>query len=154
MRKAPWAIGLTTLLTFGCGSQALGSGKNTGPGSVMTLASADGTSGSHVLLLPVDKRPKAPGFDGTTAWLNVDRPLTLDALKHLEAAFAKDPVVVIGVHSPKFDAEQEAKRLQSVVRSYDIRHPIAVDGNMNVWRNWGVEAWPSVIVLDAEGRLV
>ena len=79
---------------------------------------------------------------------------TLPTLKHVEEAFAKDPVVVIGVHSPKFDAEQEAARLRSVIRSYDIRHPVAVDANMSIWKTWGVESWPSVIVLDTEGRLV
>src|SRR6185436_1683314 len=81
---------------------------------------------------PEEDRAKPPGFGGATAWLNVDHPLSLDELRGkvvvvdfwtsccincihtlptlsaLEDRFADQPVVVVGVHSPKFDAESEA----------------------------------------------
>lgn len=118
----------------------------------------------------------APGFDGATAWLNVDHPLapselaghvvvidfwtsccinclqTLPTLAAVERDFARDPVVVIGVHSPKFDAETERARLSDAVRQYSIAHPVAIDGSMKLWTAWHVDAWPTVVVLDARGR--
>jgi thiol-disulfide isomerase/thioredoxin/DNA-binding beta-propeller fold protein YncE len=129
-------------------------------------------------LPPVAERPAAGGFDGATAWLNVDHAVTLDELKGhvvvvdfwtsccincihtlpvlaaIETQFEKEPVVVVGVHSPKFDAESERERLRAVVQEYSIAHPVAVDGSMKVWNAWGVQSWPSVFVIDAHGRIV
>ncbi len=123
-------------------------------------------------------RVVVPGFDGATAWLNVDHALsmkelaghvvvvdfwtsccinclqTLPILAGIENRFTNDPVVVVGVHSPKFDAETERARLSDAVRQYSIKHPVAVDGSMKVWNAWGVDAWPTVVVLDTKGRAV
>jgi len=119
----------------------------------------------------------APGFDGATAWLNVDHPLTKEELKgevvvvdfwtsccvnclqtlpllaEVERKFAGRPVAVIGVHSGKFDAEKDADRLRAVVLEHAIAHPVAVDGAMRVWEAWGIQAWPTIVVLDSAGRV-
>ncbi|HEX7665015.1 MAG TPA: thioredoxin-like domain-containing protein, partial [Polyangiaceae bacterium] len=123
-------------------------------------------------------RTKVPGFDGATAWLNVDHALTpqdlaghvtvvdfwtsccinciqtLPTLAAIEDKFANDGLVVVGVHSPKFDAETERARLTEAIAQYSIRHPVAVDGSMKIWNAWGVNAWPTVVVLDTKGRAV
>jgi len=120
----------------------------------------------------------APGFAGATAWLNVDHALTLDELKGkvvvvdfwtsccincihtlpvlaaLEHQFAGKAVVVVGVHSAKFDVEREADRLREIVSEYSIVHPIAIDGSMKLWDAWGAKAWPTVLILDPTGHIV
>ena len=141
--------------------------------------SAAQASSADAKALPAEsERVAVPGFDGATAWLNVDHALTmkelaghvvvvdfwtsccinclqtLPTLAKIEDQFANDPVVVVGVHSPKFDAETERARLSDAVRQYSIKHPVAVDGSMKVWNAWGVDAWPTVIVLDTKGRAV
>jgi DNA-binding beta-propeller fold protein YncE len=119
----------------------------------------------------------APGFDGATAWLNVDHPLKLEELRgkvvvvdfwtsccincihtlpilaRVEHDFARRPVVVVGVHSAKFDVEAEQGRLREILSEYAIVHPVAVDGAMKLWDAWGVQAWPTVLVLDATGHV-
>ena len=131
-----------------------------------------------VELPPAEKRAKVPGFDGATAWLNVDHALSLEELEgrvvvvdfwtsccinclhtipileRLERRFKGKPVVVIGVHSPKFDQEREADRLRDILRDNRIEHPVAVDAQMTIWQTWGVEAWPTVAVLDTSGRVI
>lgn len=123
-------------------------------------------------------RAPVPGFDGATAWINVDHALSVDELRGkvvvvdfwtsccinciqtlptlaaLEEQFAGAPVAVVGIHSPKFDAESERERLNAAVRQYSIAHPVAVDGSMKVWNAWGVHSWPTIVVLDAHGRVV
>ena len=142
------------------------------------LPQAPGLDGPLVPLPDDDERVEVPGFEGTAGWLNVDRPLsladlrgrvvvvdfwtsccinclqTLPALKKLEDAFAGLPFVVVGIHSPKFDEEQDAERLVDIVLDNRIDHPVASDPEMKVWRAWGVEAWPTVAVLDANGKAV
>jgi thiol-disulfide isomerase/thioredoxin/DNA-binding beta-propeller fold protein YncE len=128
-------------------------------------------------VLPLGARVKVPDFEGIAGWLNVDRPLDLAALRgrvvvvdfwtsccincmhalptlaSLERRFSREPFVVVGVHSPKFDEERELGRLRSFVADLDVAHPVALDRDMVTWRAWGVEAWPTVAVLDYEGKL-
>ena len=142
----------------------------------MKLAHVPGLDGPTVTLRAEGDRVEVPGFEGATQWLNVDRALTLEdlrgrvavvdfwtsccinclqtlpTLKRIEDAFRGAPVVVIGVHSPKFDEEGDAERLVDIVLDNRIEHPVAADGDMKVWRAWGVEAWPTVAVLDTKGK--
>lgn len=135
-------------------------------------------AGELVTLPPSADRAAVPGFDGATGWLNVDHPLalqelrgrvvivdfwtsccinclqTIPTLQQIEARFAGQPVVVVGVHSPKFDEEKGLDRLRHVLRDNRIEHPIAVDGDMAIWNAWGVRGWPTVAVLDVTGKVV
>lgn len=123
-------------------------------------------------------RPAALGFEGASAWLNIDHPLTLEELRgrvvvvdfwtsccinclhtlptlaRVEERFAGQPVVVVGVHSPKFDEERDPARLVDQLAQLSVAHPVAVDGDMAIWKRWGAKSWPTVLVLDVEGRPV
>ncbi len=140
-------------------------------------ASKEASAPKESLLLAPGDRPSVPEFNGATAWLNIDRPLRRDALRGhvvvvdfwtsccincmhtlpilaaIERRFAKDPVLVVGVHSPKFEEEKNPARLRDTLRDLEIVHPVAVDANMTIWDAWGVRAWPTVAVIDAETRL-
>ena len=142
----------------------------------VSLPPSPGIDGPLVALPDDEERADVPGFDGAAGWLNVDRPLsladlrgrvvvvdfwtsccinclqTLPTLKKLEDAFRGQPFVVVGIHSPKFDEEEDAERLVDIVLDNRIDHPVASDPEMKVWRAWGVEAWPTVAVLDTNGK--
>lgn len=148
------------------------------PGTAPVTSAPSGPAIDRVELPPLEKRIDVPGFAGAAAWLNVDHPITMSELKGrvvivdfwtsccinclhtiptlqaIEARFAGQPVTVIGVHSPKFDEERGVARLVDFVNDNRIRHPIAVDSEMKVWHAWGVDGWPTVAVLDVEGRAV
>jgi sugar lactone lactonase YvrE len=79
---------------------------------------------------------------------------TLPTLARLEQAYKEKPVVFIGVHSGKFLSEQETKNIQSAILRYEIEHPVVVDQKMQIWRGFGVNAWPTIIVLDPNGNIV
>lgn len=147
-----------------------------GSASAGTLPPSPGLEGPIVPLPEEADRIEVPGFDGAAQWLNVERPLSLadlrgrvvivdfwtsccinclqtfPTLKRLEEAFHGLPVVVVGIHSPKFDEEGDAERLVDIVLDNRIEHPVASDPEMKVWRAWGVEAWPTVAVLDTNGK--
>lgn len=173
VRAAVRLLALVLVLAFGIAGCEKKSPPPPDAAPVAPVASADPR------LPPFGERKPAPaGFDGATAWLNVTRPLgksdlegrvvvvdfwtsccinclhTLPILAALEKKHAKDGLLVVGVHSPKFDAETENERLRSALVENEIAHPVAVDGQMKVWNAWSARSWPTVVVLDAHGRVV
>ncbi len=77
----------------------------------------------------------------------------LDELRPLEEEFA-DVLVTIGVHSPKFLHEGEAASIEAAVRRYDVHHPVLNDPKMELWSQYAVRAWPTLVVIDPEGYVV
>lgn len=61
---------------------------------------------------------------------------------------------MLGVHSPKFPAERELAHLRAAVQQLGIEHPVVQDANHEVWRSWTVRAWPTLALVDPEGRLL
>lgn len=123
------------------------------------------------------ERPKAPELDGGIAWLNTGKPVkladlkgkivlldfwtlccincihTLPDLAKLEKKYEKE-LVVIGVHSAKFDNEKNSESIRKAILRYEIRHPVVNDAEMKIWKAFDVSSWPTLILLDTDGRFV
>lgn len=119
----------------------------------------------------------APELTGGTAWLNVSRPLTLadlkgkvvlldfwtyccincmhiiPDLKKLETKYSKE-LVVIGVHSAKFQNERESENIRQAILRYGIEHPVINDSNFAIWQAYGARAWPTLVLIDPEGNII
>ena len=113
-------------------------------------------------------------LDGATGWINSDGPIHLDQLRgkivlldfwtyccinchhvlpdlaKLEAKY-KNQLVVIGVHTAKFEAEKDTENIRSKVREYGIKHPVANDANQVIWDRFGARSWPTLALIDASG---
>ncbi|MDR3387731.1 MAG: thioredoxin-like domain-containing protein [Rudaea sp.] len=74
-------------------------------------------------------------------------------LKSIERRYP-DKVVVIGVHSPKFDEEKRAASVQDAVERYEIHHPIIHDPDLTIWKDYDVQAWPTLVIIGADGEVV
>ena len=61
---------------------------------------------------------------------------------------------MLGVHSPKFPAERETANLREAVHRYRIEHPVVNDRDFTVWQLFGGRAWPTLLFIDPEGRVV
>jgi thiol-disulfide isomerase/thioredoxin len=123
------------------------------------------------------QRIHAPDLGGATAWLNVDHPPSirelrgqfvildfwtyccincmhvLPILRDLEERHRGDPLVVIGVHSAKFDAEKDAEHILQAMQRYGVSHPVAVDGEMRLWSEYAVRSWPTLVMIAPDGTL-
>ncbi len=113
-------------------------------------------------------------LEGGTGWINTGGPIHAEDLKgkivvldfwtfccinchHVlpDLAFLenkyKNELVVIGVHTPKFTAEQDTENLRKKVGEYRIKHPVINDAKQTLWTHYGVESWPTIAVFDAKG---
>lgn len=165
MRKLLPVVALVALIAMSCNGTSTSADGSTTTG--ITTADEPSAAGTE----------PAPEFPTGLDWLNVSRPLTLDDLrgrvvlldfwtygcincihiipdlKRLEAEFGDD-LVVIGVHSAKFDNESETDNIREIIRRYDLRHPVVNDVDFAVWNAWGARAWPTVALVDPAGNVV
>jgi thiol-disulfide isomerase/thioredoxin len=74
----------------------------------------------------------------------------LPDLAKLEEKY-KNELVVIGVHSGKFDAERDTANIRRKVAEYRIRHPVVNDAKMTIWNRFGVNSWPTIVLIDSKG---
>ncbi len=126
---------------------------------------------------PAKGQNQAPELDNAVAWLNVDRPITmrelrgsvvvldfwtyccincmhvLPTLREIEHRHLDDPVIVIGVHSGKFNAERDPDRIREAIGRYGVEHPVAVDDDMTIWSRYGIRSWPSIVVVRPDGTI-
>jgi len=129
--------------------------------------------------MPVQERGRvrAPELSGGRGWLNTDKPLSLAALKgkvvlldfwtygcincmhiipdlkKLEKKYPNE-LVVIGVHSAKFENEKDTENIRRIVLRYEIEHPIVNDADFVIWRSYAVDAWPTRYLIDPGGYII
>jgi thiol-disulfide isomerase/thioredoxin len=124
---------------------------------------------------PGQSRVPAPELDGGVGWVNTAGPVrlkdlrgkivvldfwtlccincihTLPDLARLEKKYANE-LVVIGVHSAKFENERSTASIRKAVLRYEIHHPVVNDASMRIWRRYRVESWPTLVLIDPEGN--
>ena len=126
---------------------------------------------------PFQQRIPAPELEGGVAWINTAGPVelrqlrgkfvlldfwtyccincmhVLPELKKLEKKYPNE-LVVIGVHSAKFDEEKDSQNITDAAMRYEIEHPIVNDANHAIWNRYGVNSWPTMLLIDPEGNAV
>lgn len=77
----------------------------------------------------------------------------LEDLRFLQARHS-DSLVVIGIHTPKFEAERSARVALKAINRLGVRFPVAHDPDFVTWQHYGVRAWPTVVLLDLKSQAV
>lgn len=119
----------------------------------------------------------APEFTGIDRWFN-SPPLTMQGLhgkvvlvefwtnecinclhvlphtKALYDKYAKDGLVVVGVHTPEYDEERDPATVQAAIKRFGITWPVATDNQLATWNAWGNQFWPALYLVDQNGRVV
>ncbi|XP_037958619.1 NHL repeat-containing protein 2 [Teleopsis dalmanni] len=115
-------------------------------------------------------------FEPDLEWFNVTQPLTMEDLNgkvvildfftyccincmhilpdlhDLEEMYPPDRgLVIIGVHTPKFDNEKSDSNIVAATKRYNITHPIVNDAQSTLWRQLGIQCWPTLIVCSPNG---
>jgi thiol-disulfide isomerase/thioredoxin len=97
-------------------------------------------------------RPKVVLVDfWTYSCINCQR-----TLPHVEAwyrDYAKDGLVVVGVHTPEFAFEHVVSNVRTEAADFGVHYPVAVDDNYGTWTAYDNEYWPADYLIDARGRV-
>ncbi|HLK55084.1 MAG TPA: redoxin domain-containing protein [Chthonomonadaceae bacterium] len=125
-----------------------------------------------------DPPDRAPQFVGTTEdWIN-SKPLkisdlrgkvvlvdfweytcvncirTLPYLKEWNKRYAKDGLVIIGIHTPEFEFAKDRKNVAQAVKKLGITWPVLVDSDYKNWQAYNNSYWPRKYFIDASGKIV
>ncbi|HEU5381911.1 MAG TPA: alkyl hydroperoxide reductase [Ktedonobacteraceae bacterium] len=77
----------------------------------------------------------------------------LAQLRELENAFPNE-LSILSIHSPKFSREKFTASVRDAVLRYGIDHPVVNDASMRIWREYAVRAWPTLVFIDPENRVI
>jgi peroxiredoxin len=69
------------------------------------------------------------------------------------ADFAKDDVQIIGIHTPETTGEGDLEAVAANVQKLGIKYPVAVDNERATWDTYGNRYWPSIYLIDKQGRI-
>jgi cytochrome c biogenesis protein CcdA/thiol-disulfide isomerase/thioredoxin len=129
--------------------------------------------------VPLNDIGPAPEFTDTQDWFNTpgDKPLTMKGLRgkvvlidfwtyscincirtlpYLNAwnkRYAKDGLVIVGVHTPEFPFEREASNVEEAIKTDGIEYPVVQDNENGTWNAYGNLYWPAEYFVDAKGEV-
>jgi cytochrome c biogenesis protein CcdA/thiol-disulfide isomerase/thioredoxin len=121
----------------------------------------------------------APDFVGISHWLNTpaDRPVALSSLRgkvvlvdfwtyscinclrtlpHLRAwyaAYHRDGLEIVGVHTPEFAFEHVLGNVRDAVHRLHVTWPVALDNGYATWTAYSNEYWPADYLIDRSGHV-
>jgi cytochrome c biogenesis protein CcdA/thiol-disulfide isomerase/thioredoxin len=129
--------------------------------------------------VPLNDIGVAPEFTDTEDWFNTpgDKPLTMKGLRgkvvlidfwtyscincirtlpYLNAwnkRYAKDGLVIVGVHTPEFPFEREAANVEEAIKTEGIEYPVVQDNESGTWNAYGNLYWPAEYFVDSKGHV-
>jgi cytochrome c biogenesis protein CcdA/thiol-disulfide isomerase/thioredoxin len=121
----------------------------------------------------------APEFRGISHWVNTagDRPLTVRDLRgkvvlvdfwtyscincirtlpHLRAwyaAYHRDGLEIVGVHTPEFAFEHVLANVRQATRDLHVSWPVALDNDYKTWNAYSNQYWPAEYLIDRLGHV-
>lgn len=78
---------------------------------------------------------------------------TLPYLRGWHDRYAREGLVIVGVHTPEFAFERSVDNVRKATRDLDVRWPVALDNSYDTWDNFANRFWPSKYLIDRDGRL-
>ncbi|WP_353815046.1 redoxin domain-containing protein [Agromyces sp. SYSU T00266] len=70
-----------------------------------------------------------------------------------DEAYRDAGLTVIGVHSPEYAFEKEARNVAAGADAFGIEYPVALDYSLSTWTNYRNRYWPAHYLIDADGTV-
>ena len=78
---------------------------------------------------------------------------TLPHLRAWYAAYHKDGLDIIGVHTPEFAFEHVFGNVRQATRDLHVTWPVALDNSYATWSAYSNQYWPAEYLIDKAGRV-
>lgn len=154
-------------------------GHPTGTGNSKLAPAQSKLTAEEEETVPLNDIGVAPEFTDTQDWFNTpgDQPLTIKGLRgkvvlidfwtyscincirtlpYLNAwnkRYAKDGLVIVGVHTPEFPFEREASNVEEAIKTEGIKYPVVQDNESGTWNAYGNLYWPAEYFVDSHGHV-
>jgi DNA-binding beta-propeller fold protein YncE len=143
----------------------------------LILFTVFGAAGKFMVYGQQPEALAAPELEKNLEWLNTDKALSIanlrgkivlldfwtygcincihviPDLKKLEAKYG-GALVVIGVHSGRYLNERNTENIRRIIFRYELEHPIANDADFKIWKTYGVNVYPTQILIDPSGNVI
>lgn len=88
-------------------------------------------------------------------FVNVGSAWSLQRLRDLAQLQLRhgDRLQAVAMHVPRFDYERDGRRVASCLHQHGIGFPVAHDPDWIAWQHYDIDAWPTVVLIDGEGRI-
>jgi thiol-disulfide isomerase/thioredoxin len=67
--------------------------------------------------------------------------------------YAKDGLLIVGVHAPEFTFAREGSHVKEAAQRFGLEYPIVLDNDYAIWRAYSNRFWPAKYLVDAKGRI-
>jgi thiol-disulfide isomerase/thioredoxin len=78
---------------------------------------------------------------------------TLPYMRAWDAKYRDQGLIVIGVHTPEFDFEENVQNVRSELAEMHIDYPVAIDNQHAIWNAFHNVYWPALYLLDPHGHI-
>jgi thiol-disulfide isomerase/thioredoxin len=78
---------------------------------------------------------------------------TLPYVVQWHQRYAKEGLMVIGVHAPEFNFARQPDFVLQAVRDFQIEYPVVLDNSYVIWRAYSNRFWPAKYLVDSQGRI-
>ncbi len=124
----------------------------------------------------VKDRGQAPELT-SSAWFNADKPIRLAELRgqvvmldfwrigcpecvrsmpYLNQAYERfkaKGVHLVSIHSAELGFEKDVNNVEDFIERYNVKYPVAIDSDREVWRSFELRATPTFVLVDKQGRI-
>ncbi len=84
------------------------------------------------------------------------RPNSIRTLPYVQAwheRYGPNGLRVIGVHCPGFECSRPERAVRDAVKRLGVEHPVLVDSDFELWREYENRGWPARYLFDGRARL-
>ncbi|HLK61673.1 MAG TPA: redoxin family protein [Chthonomonadaceae bacterium] len=79
---------------------------------------------------------------------------TLPYLQEWNKRYAKDGLVIVGIHTPEFAFAKDPKNVAAAVKRLGITWPVLIDSEYRNWNAYHNDFWPRKYFINARGLIV
>jgi thiol-disulfide isomerase/thioredoxin len=88
----------------------------------------------------------------TYSCINCQR--TIPYLNNWYSKYKDKGLLIVGVHTPKFDFEKSKSNVDAAIAKSGIRYPVVLDNEYGTWGAYGNKNWPHKYLIDIDGFII